>query len=269
VRPDYCNISSTMVRFNGTAGSSSLFQGENPTAGLTGYDTWATNGNPLPLSNATTSDYANYATYFKGIDPGQPMSNTPNGGHYYVSALAVNPCDGTAWMSWGGDDRYETSGAGALPLTKYQYSGTYGPIGRVYTVGPEGTIYTAGGDQGAPLVQDGSRVVALAFHRKMVYALVADLRTDPGTFSLYKKNNPSPNCCNDVPDDIDGDPDVDVDDFAAYQACFTGSTAPATLSPTCACLDRNHDGKVEAFDFGVFLNCARGPSIPAALDCGN
>src|SRR5690606_26802394 len=131
---------------------------------------------------------------------GCPATNIPNRGQYWVSALAVNPCDGSAWMSWSGATEYETSGEGLL-IDSYSYDGQYGPTGKVYTVGPEGTIYTAGGDEGAPLAPWTSHVVGLTFSGNKVYALVLDLSTNPATFHVYSADNPAPSCCSAVPFD--------------------------------------------------------------------
>lgn len=65
--------------------------------------------------------------------------------------------------------------------------------------------------------------------------------------------------------DLDCDHDVDLDDFARFQACYSG----AGVTPTAACLeaDFDGDGDVDAADLGILLNCLSGPGIPADLDC--
>ncbi len=75
-------------------------------------------------------------------------------------------------------------------------------------------------------------------------------------------------CCYTPYADTDGDGDVDMDDFANFQHCYTiGATEP-TLSGYCNCLDRGagptpvKDGQIDAADLTAFLNCASGPSIP-------
>ncbi len=77
--------------------------------------------------------------------------------------------------------------------------------------------------------------------------------------------------CNTPFADADNDDDVDMDDFGAWQACFTGDGIPMTTG--CACFDRDFggqgDGDVDLMDFNAFLNCASGPAVPADPGCGN
>lgn len=274
VLPHEFNSSNVIVRFNGKSSNPALFSGSPPSLAseLQPIAAWAANGNNPGLLGGTDQIGT------EGL-AGSPASNVPNGGAYWVSALAVNPCDGTAWMAWSGTDKYEENlsnlPAGdttARRVAKYAYNGTYGPIGRVYTVGAEGTIYTAGGDEGEVLPggTGNSQVVGLAFRGRTVYALVEDLATNPATFNVYKAANPVNTCCNEVAFDVDGDSDVDMVDFGVFQACYTGTaTPPDPLPYPCGCLDRNHDGKVESFDFGAFLGCANGPALAPGANCQN
>jgi hypothetical protein len=79
------------------------------------------------------------------------------------------------------------------------------------------------------------------------------------------KPNP-PACQRAIWADADGDSDVDMDDFGAFQACFSPGTS--SVAPECVCLDRNGDGQISAADFGdsstpnTFLYCASGPALP-------
>lgn len=271
VLPHEFNSSNVMIRFNGALNNEALFKGSPPatSSNLQPIDAWVTNGNNPGLLDGGTQNGGD------GL-PGSPASNIPNGGSYWVSALAINPCDGSAWMAWSGTDKYEENlsnlPAGdttARRTAKYSYNGTYGPIGRVYTVGPDGTIYTAGGDEGEPMPGGtwNSQVVGLTFKSRKVYALVEDLSTNPATYKVYRADNPSTSCCNDVAADSDGDGDVDVADFAVLQRCLTGTLEPAPLPQECTCLDRNNDRRIEAFDYGAFLSCVGGPSLPPDPNC--
>jgi hypothetical protein len=69
--------------------------------------------------------------------------------------------------------------------------------------------------------------------------------------------------CNEVWADADGDGDVDHDDFAFFQRCYTGSAGPLHSIPEypCACFDRNADNRVEEADFAAFSACVGGPSV--------
>ncbi len=66
--------------------------------------------------------------------------------------------------------------------------------------------------------------------------------------------------------DSDDDGDVDMDDFGAFQVCYSGQTG--TAADTCGCFDRNQDGRVEDIDWVAFQNCALGPTVPVlAPEC--
>jgi len=69
--------------------------------------------------------------------------------------------------------------------------------------------------------------------------------------------------------DVDFDGDVDQDDFAAFQACFTGS-GPATVAGPCICFDHHtgaDDPDVDEDDYYAFEACASGPDVPADPAC--
>jgi hypothetical protein len=68
--------------------------------------------------------------------------------------------------------------------------------------------------------------------------------------------------------DSDADGDVDLRDFAAFQAC---PPANGHMWEYCLCLDHSGDETVDADDLGAFLDCldTSGPDIPADPDCGN
>ncbi len=71
--------------------------------------------------------------------------------------------------------------------------------------------------------------------------------------------------CNQPPQDVDIDGDVDLSDFSDFQTCFNGPNRPWTDSAdpaVCACLDATKDGDVDLQDFGVFQACFNGPNRP-------
>ncbi len=77
--------------------------------------------------------------------------------------------------------------------------------------------------------------------------------------------------CNNPPQDIDGDNDVDLTDFSTFGACFNGPNQPwnSALVPDadCACLDADDDLDVDLADFSGISSCFNGPNRPAA--CGS
>jgi hypothetical protein len=82
--------------------------------------------------------------------------------------------------------------------------------------------------------------------------------------------------CNIPAADVDGDGDVDQEDFAALQRCFTGPDWSEPLDQVCHCLDLgdddgdglpDRDGNIDSFDIEAFEKCASGPGIAAKADC--
>ena len=57
--------------------------------------------------------------------------------------------------------------------------------------------------------------------------------------------------------DCNGDGDVDLQDFLAFQTCYTGPGG--SLSPGCECVDFNGDGDVDLQDFLAFQTAYTGP----------
>jgi len=63
--------------------------------------------------------------------------------------------------------------------------------------------------------------------------------------------------------DLDGDTDVDMDDFTILQDCATGPAMPLT-DPNCHNADLDGDDDVDQNDFGIFQKCMGGPNQPSA-----
>jgi hypothetical protein len=66
--------------------------------------------------------------------------------------------------------------------------------------------------------------------------------------------------------DIDGDGDVDLEDFGLLQACLTGSFTSLD-DPSCSVADLNDDERVERNDVTIFLGCLTGPNAPVNSLC--
>lgn len=65
--------------------------------------------------------------------------------------------------------------------------------------------------------------------------------------------------------DVDGDGDVDLEDFGHLQACLGG---PQTAVPfTCRDADLDGDNDVDAADLARFVNCMSGANVPADQNC--
>jgi len=80
-----------------------------------------------------------------------------------------------------------------------------------------------------------------------------------------------PNCrrCFDPFADADGDEDVDMYDFGAWQLCYTGPGDPEAVfdADKCWCFDRDDDSDVDAVDFLAFEACFSGGDVPADPAC--
>lgn len=68
--------------------------------------------------------------------------------------------------------------------------------------------------------------------------------------------------------DLDGDGDVDLQDFASFQACMTPPTA-AHRPPEWPCrqADFDGDGDTDREDFAVFRRCVARSEVPGDPDC--
>lgn len=89
-----------------------------------------------------------------------------------------------------------------------------------------------------------------------------------GQWDNVKLSIPVP--CNAIPADVDNDADVDMDDFAVFQRCYTGpSPAPGVYKPAnCRCFDRYPfgapDNAIDHEDFNLFTQCATRSGVPAS-----
>jgi len=71
--------------------------------------------------------------------------------------------------------------------------------------------------------------------------------------------------CNDPFADVDGDGDVDQDDFAQFQLCYTAGGGG--VPDGCTCLNTDGDGDIDSIDYMAFENCASGPAVAANPAC--
>ena len=71
-------------------------------------------------------------------------------------------------------------------------------------------------------------------------------------------------CCPTPRADADRDGDVDADDFAAFQRCYTGVGGPAATG-NCRCFDFAPSVGIDTDDYNAFLPCVTGPQVPFNL----
>jgi hypothetical protein len=76
--------------------------------------------------------------------------------------------------------------------------------------------------------------------------------------------------CGDPSMDGDCDGDVDQDDFAKFQRCYSGDGTNYPAGLNCVCFDKGSDspdGDIDSLDFDAFQICASGPNVPADVCC--
>ncbi len=69
-----------------------------------------------------------------------------------------------------------------------------------------------------------------------------------------------------IPGDFNDDGDVDLADFAQFQACATRATV-AQPNPACADAKLDADADVDMSDFGLFQRCYTGENRPGSVTC--
>jgi len=66
--------------------------------------------------------------------------------------------------------------------------------------------------------------------------------------------------------DFDGDDDVDLEDFGAFQACLGYPYLPE-LDPFCEEARLDGDQDVDSGDFTIFSNCLSGKNVAPPPEC--
>lgn len=69
-----------------------------------------------------------------------------------------------------------------------------------------------------------------------------------------------------IPPDFDGDGDIDPDDFARFQECWSGAGVPQDR-PECLMARLDEDDDVDEDDFALFMRCATGRDHPIRPEC--
>ncbi len=66
---------------------------------------------------------------------------------------------------------------------------------------------------------------------------------------------------------LDGDTDVDREDFRLFEACWSGPGVPQN-DPACEKARLDQDSDVDQSDFGIWQRCYSGENNPAEPNCG-
>ncbi len=192
-----------------------------------------------------------------GNAPAPPSCPSPAGGHY-----------GTMASTGGGTFRaWQT--ILVEPGRSYQFSGWFTGAAdctiRLLDGDETGTelaskvVYTNG--NAAEWIQDS--VSAPGPASQMMTAVWEISNATEGSPGGHADGLSFGTTCNTIWADADDDLDVDMDDFGAFQLCYTGQSGPLPANvPYCQCFDRGGDGAIGESDFVAFQKCVSGPSIP-------
>mgnify|MGYP002623631644 FL=1 len=125
-------------------------------------------------------------------------------------------------------------------------------------VGPNATR-VAGGIGVVPVVPRG--VYYLGATMTVAGDAVAENNASAWSYRLFIDAPPGPR----VSADLDGDCDVDVDDFALFEVCRSGPAI--AVSPECDEADFDRDGDADQGDFGRLQRCLSGAEVLADPAC--
>lgn len=72
-----------------------------------------------------------------------------------------------------------------------------------------------------------------------------------------------------VPGDLDGDGDVDEEDYEIFELCASGPGVPHIAAPECFAADFDQDGDFDHSDFAVIQRCYSGENVPGDPYCSD
>ncbi len=165
-----------------------------------------------------------------------------------------NKCTFGGWFSWGG--------AGTVNLKLVD---GYGPNGTVLATAPV--------PQTNEWCYSAVEGYAAGHLVTVVWELVGTVNGSPSAVHADYMTFASTSC-HAAFADVDNDGDVDQEDFAVFQVCYTGAqTGSIPEQPAyCGCLDVHPlgapDGFIDTGDLTLFEICASGPGVPATAGCG-
>jgi hypothetical protein len=146
----------------------------------------------------------------------------------------------------------------------------------VYNAGVETLNYSITTDVGwLSVYPDAGTITDETNHIDVIYDTTA-LRAGPYSGSITITDEGSANSpqaitvsltLDTVQADFDGDGDVDLEDFARFQSCTTGSGASQN-DPACQNARFDLDDDVDRSDLSVFQGCVSGANVLADPGCG-
>lgn len=101
------------------------------------------------------------------------------------------------------------------------------------------------------------------FYGLMDKIVISDVAIAPNQFMTAALDPCLGKWCNQPFADLDGDTDVDMVDFAAFQRCFAVTTL--LEGHPCLCLDRDDDTILTLSDLSEFIKCFTGPGLVWSL----
>jgi hypothetical protein len=273
--PRYCFYPSIMV--NGQGDAAMGFSGSKATEFVGAYTCGRTAADPPGAMQAV-------ALIKSGEAPYQRLDNNGENRWGDYSATSLDPNDDTTiwtiqeyatninvniWGTWtaqllsptpppltatnepiaacqGGSATITMTGTGFVSGLTIQISGTGVTVDSAVVNGSASIVVAISVDYGAAL---GARSIVVTNPNGQAVTATGGLEITPGSHF-----------------DFDHDCDVDLTDFAYFQACINGpNNAPA---PNCTVnADMNGDGDVDLADFAGFEACFNGPNEPVPASC--
>lgn len=220
----------------------------------------------LSAKNLLANDIATYTTSitvldYNGVDDIRDVRLV------FHSADALAPANGRGYLVWGATDAEITHGDGQWHLAgDADGGGRWGwrtdDWGSDQFVTPLSAATATSGNQRTVTFTFRVKAPWATAHQQRLYASARDNLEPVAEWTL-------------LPDryavlriDLDGDGDIDMDDFGYLQACFSGSGVAQT-DPACSDALLDDDNDVDAEDLLIFRKCMSGPDIPAAPDCAD
>ncbi len=240
------------------------------------------------LANAMTVQGYFYNARTTTVSPGAVVGNrlvslmrsASQGNSRLAIGLAPNddvtPTQNVLAVAWADPANVVSEAKGTLPVaanTWYHFAMVYdGTDVRWYLDGQlagELLAPSLAGAGSAPIIIGNDRATGAGtrgFFGLIDKVVVSDHVIAPTEFMTLGFDACLGEFCNTPFADADNDDDVDLEDFAQFQLCYTG--VGGTAEGQCLCFDRDDDDDVDSLDFDAFAPCRSGANVPWVPSAG-